>query len=70
MQLILYSLLLTKFPPIQHNHIVLFLHQIFKPMKLDLLFFSQNSEKMMWAGGYYLLFIFIYAIKDLKTYKS
>ena len=39
-------------------------------MKLDLLFLTQNSEKMMLTSGYYLLFIFIHAIKDLKTYKS
>ena len=36
-------------------------------MKLDLLFLTQNSEKMMWEGGYYSLFIiFIYVIKDHK----
>ena len=36
-----------------------------RPVKLDLLFLTQNSEKIMWAGGYYLLFIiFIHVINS------
>ena len=36
-------------------------------MEFDLLFLTQNSEEMMWAGGYYSLFIiFIHVIKDHK----
>ena len=42
----------------------------FRPMKLDLPFLAQNSEKMMRVGGHYSLFIIsIHVVKNLKIYK-